>query len=421
MNDAVVMPSLDEFRARCRAWLGSVSDPRLGVVRTRAEWGVGSDVVGTYGSDDDHALRSSLDRQRQWQKSKLRAGFGAIAWPEDLGGLGYSAAHQTVFDEEEALFDVEAPGETLRVSLHFIAPTIALKCSGQQRAGLVSDFLTGTRMACFLLSEPDAGSELSAVKTSAVRDGDGWRLTGQKVWSSGARFCDFGFALARTVVDDGGALTAFLVPFHEEGVEIRPLRQITGEAYFNEVFLDSAMVPDELRVGEVGDGWEVIMTALAIDRGDAGAGGNDLADLLSRLIAVAQHRGTSTFPSHRQALSRLSIQVRLLGYLGAHLRAQHGPDAGAHGSLLKIAWANATSEVGRVASLLLGPHLVADTDEWGTYAWANQLLGAPGIHIAGGTDEIQRNLIGERVLGLPREPRSAAAATATARIREGAL
>ena len=398
--------SVVDFRGECRAWLAKQGCLRSSASTGRVVWGEGSDNVGTYGSDDDESIRQALLAERAWQREKYASGFGAIAWSLDAGGRGLTAAHQAVFDAEEARFDVPAPGETLRISLHFIAPVIAQRGTAEQMTNLIVPLLRADVVACLLLSEPDAGSDLGSLQTRAIRDGADWVLDGQKVWSSGTRFCDLGLSLVRTREASGASgLTAFVVPLDSHGVVIRPLRQMTGESYFNEVFLQSALVPDSYRIGEVGNGWEIVMTAMAIDRGDGGAAGKDLARFLNILTALAEHHGTGADLVVRQALAKLHTDIRILGWLSARVQARATGPVGAEGSLLKLAWAAVTSEVSEVACLLLGAKVIADTGEWATYAWTSQILGAPSIHIAGGTDEIQRSVLAERVLGLPREPR----------------
>jgi alkylation response protein AidB-like acyl-CoA dehydrogenase len=254
-----------------------------------------------------------------------------------------------------------------------------------------------------LFSEPGAGSDLAGVTTRAERDGSGWVLNGQKVWTSGAQFATWGYALCRT--SWGGqkhaGLTAFVVDLASAGVEVRPLRQATGGSSFNEVFLTDVRVSDGFRLGPEGGGWRVAMTTLGFER--SSSSGSDTA-LSTRLVALAQHLGRAGDDVVRQRLAAAYIRERLnqltTARVDASLRADQTP--GPEGSVGKLAWTAGLALCSDAASTILGGRLAADTGEWGTFCWVEHLLGAAGYRVAGGTDEIQRNIIGERVLGLPR-------------------
>jgi alkylation response protein AidB-like acyl-CoA dehydrogenase len=234
-------------------------------------------------------------------------------------------------------------------------------------------------------------------------------ITGQKVWSSGARFSAWGEIICRTdsEVPKHAGLTAFIVPMDAPGIEIRPIRQMTGGSSFNEVFLDGVRVPDALRLGDVGAGWKVTMITLAFERMTSGSHQGDVGGSWDQVLALARWLGRTADPVVRERLAALYVVDRVRAFNG--LRQASSPDDGAGpspaGSIGKLQWTQWMTMVSEVVSLLLGPRLAADTGEWGTYAWAEHVLGAPGYRIAGGSDEIQRNIIGERVLGLPPEPR----------------
>jgi alkylation response protein AidB-like acyl-CoA dehydrogenase len=205
-------------------------------------------------------------------------------------------------------------------------------------------------------------------------------------------------------------MTAFMVPLDAPGVEIRPIRQMTGGTSFNEVFFDDVRVPDDRRLGAEGDGWRVALTTLGFERGSAGGGGSGMraGGTWQQVLALAQHLERTGDPVTRQALADLYIRIRMLALNGrrAQGRLRAGQTPGPEGSIGKALWTQSMSRMTEVVSGLLGSHLCADSGEWGTFAWTEHVLGAPGYRIAGGSDEIQRNILGERVLGLPSEPRA---------------
>src|SRR5690606_30789085 len=275
-------------------------------------------------------------------------------------------------------------------------------------------------VGCQLFSEPGAGSDLASVSTKADRDpatGD-WIVTGQKVWTSGAHYSDLGLLLART--SDGERhrnLTAFLVDMHAPGVEVRPLRQMTGGADFNEVFLDGVRVPDENRLGEVDGGWQVAMATLMYERGAIGgstAGGSGLFRL-ERIIAWLQDLGRTDDPAVRQAFARVHIGLTAAKAMRARAEAavKAGTTPGPEMSLSKLALTANLAALSDLVATALGPKLLADTGRRSTFSWAEFVLGVPGMRLGGGTDGIQRDIIAHRVLGLPKEPR-----TTTCRGRE---
>ena len=280
----------------------------------------------------------------------------------------------------------------------------------EQQDRFIRPFLRTEQLCCQLFSEPGAGSDLAGLITSAVRDGDDWIVTGQKVWSSGAMFSTWGELICRTdpTAPKHAGLSAFLLPLDSPGVEIRPIRQMSGGASFNEVFLDEVRVPDSLRLGSVGDGWKVALTTLAFERATSGsARSHEHGGSWEQVLGLARWAGVTGDPVVRQRLAALYTLHRLRGLNGERVAAESEPGAppGPLHSTAKLQWTHWMSAVSDIVSGILGPRLVADTGAWGTYAWTDHVLGAPGYRIAGGSDEIQRNIIGERVLGLPAEPR----------------
>jgi alkylation response protein AidB-like acyl-CoA dehydrogenase len=266
----------------------------------------------------------------------------------------------------------------------------------------------GDIVACQLFSEPVAGSDLAGIQTKAVRDGDEWILNGQKVWTSGAQYSDVGEIITRTSTDPDSrhrGLTMFLVDMKAPGVEVRPLRQMTGGASFNEVFFTDVRVPDRMRLGDVDQGWTVALTTLMNERMAIGGGGvGSGLDLSGRLKMLARHMGTAEDPVVRQQLADVLIHHSVSRYtsLRAMAKMRAGQLPGPEMSTLKLALTNNMQKMSSLLTTLLGPRLVADTGEWGTYAWSDFVLAVPGMRVAGGTDEVLRNIVGERVLGLPK-------------------
>lgn len=408
MDDHGAGVNLDIFTESARAWLSDNAEKKKALRDADNGFGVGSDSVAIFHNQTLEEERALAKAGSAWQRAKFDAGWGAISWPEEFGGRGLTPDHERAFRAEEAAFDTPTTTELFGVTMGLIAPTILLHGSDQLRKEFIRPLLRTDILACQLFSEPGAGSDLASLACRADRDGDEWVLNGQKVWTSGARVADYGEAICRTDVDSPKhrGLTAFLVPLDAPGVEVRPIRQMTGGASFNEVFLNDVRVLDSMRLGEVGDGWKVTLTTLGFERG-MGGGGAAPGGSYSRLVDLARHLGVNTDPVIRQELARAFTASRLLQVTG--LRVQHamrsGQAPGPEGSVGKLMWTQAMTSVGNLAARMLGPSLTADTGEWGTFAWTEHLLGAPGYRIAGGSDEIQRNIIGERVLGLPSEPR----------------
>jgi alkylation response protein AidB-like acyl-CoA dehydrogenase len=402
-----MQPSVEEFRAAVASWLQDHAEPRPVV---SGEWGTGSDDVAVFHDLTDVEEQDLLERLMAWQRCKFDAGYGAITWPVEHGGAGLTAEHQAAFLAEEAGFDTPPSHETFSVTTRLVAPTVAAFGTREQQARFIRPFLRTEELCCQLFSEPGAGSDLAGLSTSAVRDGDEWVVNGQKVWSSGARFSAWGELICRTdpSVPKHGGLTAFLLPLDLPGVDVRPIRQMSGGSSFNEVFLTDVRVSDDLRLGAVGEGWTVALATLAFERATSGSNrGSEHGGSWSRVRALAEWAGVTGDPVLRQRLAALYTLDRLRTLNGERMAAEIDPGAPPSPlhSTAKLRWTQWMSAVSDVVSEILGPRLVADTGEWGTYVWAEHVLGAPGYRIAGGSDEIQRNIIGERVLGLPAAPR----------------
>jgi alkylation response protein AidB-like acyl-CoA dehydrogenase len=399
--------TIEEFRAECKAFLADRYRPKI-VTKQAFVWGEGSDATGLFDEVDREEERAAVAAVRGWRKDLWDAGLGWISGPPELGGRGLPARYQRAFDELARHYDV--PGNRkLIASLGIVEPAIATHGSPDLQRRLLPAMHAGDVIACQLFSEPDAGSDLASVATRAVADGDEWRLTGQKVWTTGAHFSDVGMALCRTSQSPRHRnLTAFVVDMHAPGIEVRPLRQMTGGAEFNEVFVEDVRVPDANRLGDVGEGWAVAMTTLRHERqaiGDQGFGGSGLL-AIERYRQMAEVFGRSREPVVRQAFADLVVHLRVAKYtrMRAADLARAGTASGAEGPMLKLQLSANYQRIADYVGLLIGPRLLADSGGWGTYAWGKFVLGVPSMRIGGGTDEILKNQLAERVLGLPKDP-----------------
>jgi alkylation response protein AidB-like acyl-CoA dehydrogenase len=365
---------------------------------------------------DEHAARApvravlapqdaaGVARWRAWQAELADAGFLGITWPEEYGGASGVPAQQVIVDQELERRGLVGPFDFVGVGM--IGPTLLVHGSHEQRLRYLRPLLRADETWCQLLSEPGAGSDLAAVQTRAGRLPDGsWAVDGQKVWTSFAQHAAFGILLARTDTQapKHKGLTMFAVPMRSPGVTIRPLRQITGDAEFNEVFLDDVRLGDEQRIGEVGEGWKVALTMLGFERLAVGSG--HLATPLEQLVAIVgadpRHR---VDPLVRVRLGRVASDLLALRHTIERLVEEiaegrvPGPEAG----FVKIGSVTTSLAACKLAVDVAGPGALLQ-EEWG-----HQVSALPGVRSAGGTEEILRNVIGERVLGLPAEPRPAA-------------
>ena len=290
-----------------------------------------------------------------------------------------------------------------------VAPTIADHAKPEVAADLLPKMYRGDIVGCQLFSEPGAGSDLASLQMKADRDGDEWIVSGQKVWTSGAHYSDVGEVICRTDADlpKHKGLTGFMVDMRAPGVEIRPLRQMTGGASFNEVFFNEVRVPDSHRLGEVNDGWRVALTTLMNERasiggGGAGGGGGGF----TRLQEMVRHYGLADDALIRQELMDIYIGGQVLKMNNQRTMAalKQGQLPGPEMSGAKLLLTENMRRTSNFVSRVLGPRLTADSGEWGTFSWNSYVLGMPGMAIAGGSDQVLRNIMGERVLGLPKEP-----------------
>jgi alkylation response protein AidB-like acyl-CoA dehydrogenase len=377
-----------DFRASARRWL-EANASRL--------------------DDDGSAHHWDLAPARAFQARLHDAGLAGISWPAAYGGQGMTAADERAFEEEARDFDL--PYGFFAIGLGMCGPTLLDLGSEALKHRYVRPLLRGEEVWCQLFSEPGAGSDVAGLQTRAVRDGDDWVVSGQKVWTSRAEDAELGALLARTNPDvpkhDG--LTMFVVDMRARGVTVRPLRDMTGGATFNEVFFDDVRIPADHVVGEVDGGWAAAVRMLMHERvaiGGRTRGGNS-ATAFDSLVEAVRARGTDRDPVVRQRLAELYVRERLVHLFGSRLaqEARAGRSPGSRGSVGKLAGAELASFSAGVAAELLGGDAIAwDAGDGEARRWAGALLAAPGSAIAGGTNEIQRGIIGDRVLGLPREP-----------------
>ena len=349
------------------------------------------------------AGRDDLTPGRAYLGALAAGGWAVSTWPEEYGGRGASPAEAAVVARELAAFE-QPDLYPFLVGLSVVAPTLLATATSEQCARWLPTICSGEEVWCQLFSEPGAGSDLANVSTRAELDGEVWRVTGQKVWSSRAYYAQRGFLLARTdpSVFKHAGITAFGLDMRASGVDVRPLRQMNGDAHFSEVFLDGAVVDDTDRIGEIGGGWGVARTALANERGAVGAVGTGMGAPGERLLELFGGRSAAAGAVGRDRVMDVHVanEVNRLTMRRARDATNAGRTPGPEGSGAKLRGAALLKDTADVALSLLGPEALTGDGEWQTL-----FLTAPSVSIRGGTDEIQRNIVGERVLGLPAEPR----------------
>ena len=353
---------------------------------------------------------SRLDRSRAFLAARYDAGLGALDYPVAEGGRGLDRRFVDVYRRETVGRTVDDGGSRFGIGLDMCLPTIRDHGSAHLRRRFLGPGLRGDEHWCQLYSEPGAGSDLAGLTTRAVRDGDEWVVTGQKVWTSGADHSDFGILLARTDWDvpKHAGVSMLVLPMRQPGVEVRALHQMTDVAHFNEVFMDEARVPIDWVVGEPGNGWKMAVALLAHERSSIGKGGGRQPIPTDRVIELARSNGRSEDPVVRQNLARLATGTKLIEWL--NLRT------GIHPSITKLWRTQQGRAAADVAAGLAYPGGIAwdgsrmgatepnrFTDPNGSH-WAYGICDSPALSLGGGTDEVQKNTLGERVLGLPREP-----------------
>jgi len=382
--DSDFTPDQEAFRKEVRHWL---------------ETNLPDDLRGRAfaASRADH---EEVRKLRAWQKKMYEGGYVGIDWPREFGGRGASIVEVIILYQEMAR--AESPQIVNRGGVSMLGPTLMKHGTAAQQKRFLSKILSAEEMWCQGFSEPDAGSDLASLKTRAKHDGDGWVVSGQKVWTSGAQYSKWCMLLARSDADapKHKGLTYFICDMDQDEIEVRPLRQITGEAEFNEIFLEDAYIPDENLVGGEGNGWNVAITTLMHERAGLGAASAiTVRRELDELIALINERGLAGDPLIRQRIAEVKIGVEALrlGALRALTQQMKVGIPGPEGSLAKWEWATVNQKLTELAVDVLGPDALVPESEW-----AYRFLRARANSIEGGTTEVMKNIIAERVLGLPR-------------------
>jgi alkylation response protein AidB-like acyl-CoA dehydrogenase len=375
--DLTLSPSEEEFRDELRAWLAD-------------------NHPGEDPPDDDAAF----EHKRAWQRKLHEAGYAGFSWPKEYGGRGATLVEQALFGEEMAR--ARAPQPVNVLGLVMGGPVVIAHGTDEQKGRWLRAILSGDEIWCQGFSEPDSGSDLASLKTRAVKSNGDWAVTGQKVWTTYAHKAKWCMLVARTDQDapKHQGLTYFIMDMEQDAVQVRPLRQITGEAEFNELFIEEARIPDENVVGGVGNGWAVAITTLMHER--AGLGASSAAGVriaLDELKQLAHERGVADDPVVRQRFAQITIEVELLrlnswrGLTQIMKKGVPGPE----GSLPKWQWGEVNQALTELAVDILGEEGLV----WGS-PWTYRFLRARANSIEGGTTEILKNIIAERVLGLPK-------------------
>ena len=389
-------PDEAAFRAEVKAFL----DEHVPALRTNER-----DQNSIFITDHNKEL-AHVQRCRDWQRVKFDHGWAGITWPKAYGGRGGTSIQDGIFKQEEA--KVIAASGVFAVGIGMAGPMLIAHGTDEQKERYLRPMLRGEEVWCQLFSEPGAGSDLGGLRTMAVRDGDEWIVNGQKVWTSGAHYSDWAILLTRTDISapKHRGITYFLVDMRTAGIDVRPLRQITGAAHFNEVFLSDVRIPHENIVGEINAGWGPMMTTLSNERTLIGGGQGRTG--IEDLIALARTTGTDDDAVIRQELAKAYSRMQIQKYLGYRVRTAslRGELPVPESSVMKLAVSLHLHEIGNLvmameqaAGMLSGASAIDDG------RWQMEFLGQFGARIGGGTDQIQRNTIGEKVLRLPPEPR----------------
>jgi alkylation response protein AidB-like acyl-CoA dehydrogenase len=379
------MTALEEFRATVREWLADNLSGDFATLR------------GLGGPGREH---EAYDERIEWDRHLAAAGWTCLGWPAEYGGRAASVEERVVFHEEYAR--AEAPARVSHVGEELLGPTLIAFGTDEQRARFLPPIKRVDELWCQGYSEPGAGSDLASVSTSAELDGDEWVITGQKVWTSLAHVAQWCFAVVRTTPGSKrhAGLSYLLVPMNQPGVDVRPIEQLTGGSEFNEVFFSSARTAANLVVGEVGGGWQVAMATLGFERGAATLGLQvGFRRELDALVQVARDTGVLDDPVMREKLTRARIGLDVMRWHA--MRTIDGEGA----SVTKLVWANWHRGLGELAMEVLGAAGMV-TDGSTLSEWQRLFLFSRADTIYGGSNEIQRNIIAERVLGLPREARA---------------
>lgn len=380
----------EDFRAECADWL---TDQMAGEFR---------DIKGLA------TLTAKAERRKEWEKQLAAHKWSCIGWPEKWGGRNATLTEQVIFAEEYARAGV--PGRVNHIGIELAGPTILAFGTAEQKQRFLPDIAAGKTIFCQGFSEPNAGSDLAAVRTKAQLDGDRWVVNGQKIWTSLAHISDWIFVIARSEAGSKGpkGLTFLMMPIDQPGIEIHPIKQINGDAEFNETFFTDASCPADSLIGAPGDGWKIAMGLLAFERGVSTLGQQmGFRNELDEIIIAAKSNGSVRDPLIRQRIARAEIGLRLMRY-GALRMLSNSDHSKVDGAALtyKIQWASWRRSLGELAMDVLGQ--AGEVNDKPEYEWdtlPNLFLYSRSDTIYGGTNQIQRNMISERALGMPREPR----------------
>ena len=388
-------PQDEAFRHEAAAWLDHHLSGEFAGVRGRG------------GPGDEHAL---FDERLAWERKLGAAGWNCVGWPKEYGGRGATLSEQVIFHEEYAR--AGGPGRLGHIGETLLGPTVMAFGSEEQKRRFLGPIVRAEELWCQGYSEPNAGSDLANVQTRAVLEGDHWLITGQKVWTSGAQWSDWCFVLCRTEPDAPShqALSYLLVPMKQPGIEIRPIVQMTGTSEFSEVFFEGARTDAANIVGRRGEGWKVAMGTLAFERGASTLGQqHSFENELKQIFAIARRNGAATDPVMRQRLADAWIGLRIMRYNALRMltnadRAELGGEA----LITKLYWATWHRDLGKLAMDVLGAQAeIAEDLPYELSGLQRMFLFTRSDTIYAGTNQIQRNIIAERALGLPREPKLA--------------
>jgi alkylation response protein AidB-like acyl-CoA dehydrogenase len=389
-------PEQAAFRQESVSWLNDNASLRSSE---------GAQIWRAYRPRNSEEDRDALELSRRWQMLKARSGFAGIQWPVEAGGRGLAPILAAVFKQEESRYDV--PANFFQVGVDMVGPTLIEHASADMKESLLSPTRTGEHFWCQLFSEPGAGSDLAGLSTRADRDGDEYVVTGQKVWTTAAHMATHAILLARTdwSVPKHRGISFFVLDMASPGITVRPLRQIDGAAHFSEVFLDEVRIPATNLVGAEGAGWGVALTTLNNERSAIGGGG---MVQLSELRALAETYGAFERSEVRQRFAQLMADFEISRFIGYRVQTslERGDPPGAETSVFKLHISRTYERVGEFCEMVMGAAgtLAGDSAPFGGF-FQDVFLGQWAIRIGGGTDQVQRNICGERVLGLPAEPR----------------
>ena len=389
-------PQEAEFRAKCRAWLEANAE-----LKTKKTNSVKNMNIGN---------KSLLEAAAEWQKKKYDAGWAMIHWPKEFGGIGATPIERIIWAQEESKFNV--PKGVYEIGLGMAGPVMMEYATDEQKERYLPPMAEGKEIWCQLFSEPSAGSDVAGLRSKAVQDGENWIVNGQKVWTSGAHFSDFGILVVRhdAGLEKHKGLTFFFVDMKSPGIEVKPIKQLTGGSSFNEVYFNDVVIPDSQRLGEIGDGWKVAITTLMNERlavGDAdGVDANEAFELAKK----HDKDGEQLIDNNAVRESIADWYCEASGLKNTKLRTMsalsRGDTPGPEASITKIVSANKLQAIGNFGmdSSDMSGMLMDEKSDFIKFqmAW----MGAAGLRIAGGTDEILKNIIAERVLGLPQEARA---------------